>query len=251
MKVIILAAGKGTRLMPLTRNKPKCMVELNEKPLLEYQLDLFAKFNITDLTVVAGYQEEKINYKQIKKIINPDYDSTNMVSTLFCAHRLFDGKDDILISYGDIIYNEDVLKSIIESDEDISVVIDKDWKAYWSERMQNPLEDAETLKINKAGYIEELGKKPTTYDEIQGQYIGLIKIKKEVSIKIKDYYENLDKAGTYDGNNYLNMYMTSFLQMLANDGYNLYPVYIRNGWMEVDQASDLNYSKFLKTEMKS
>ena len=111
--------------------------------------------------------------------------------------------------------------------------------------MDDPLRDAETLKIDENGYIKELGKKPKSYDEIEGQYIGLVKIRKDIAPKIKEYYEQLDKSTMYDGKDYENMYMTSFLQMIADNLYPLFPVYIQNGWIEIDEPSDLEYSKFL------
>ena len=246
MRVIILAAGQGTRLRPLTNDKPKCMVELAGKPLIKYQLDLFDDFNISDINVVSGYLEEKINFNQINKFYNPNFSSTNMVSTLFCASELFDGSDDILIAYGDIIYNEKVLQRILEAKEEINVVVDKKWKRYWSARMENPLRDAETLKIDSDGKIKELGKKPTSYDDIEGQYIGLIKIRKDMVKKIKEFYTNLDQDSFYDGNDYKNMYMTSFLQMIADRLTPLSPVYIENGWIEIDEPSDLNFIEFME-----
>jgi len=245
MRVIILAAGQGTRLRPLTNDRPKCMVELNGKPLIKHQLDLFEQLNIKDINVITGYLEEKIDFKGVKKYFNPKFDSTNMVSTLFCASELFDGSDDILIAYGDIVYNDTVLENILDSSNEINVVVDKKWKEYWSARMEDPLRDAETLKIDEKGYIKELGKKPKSYDEIEGQYIGLVKIRKDIAPKIKEYYEQLDKNATYDGKDYENMYMTSFLQMIADNIYSLSPVYIQNGWVEIDEPSDLEYSKFL------
>lgn len=246
MKVIILAAGQGTRLRPLTNDKPKCMVKLKDKPLIQYQLDLFEKFDIKNINVITGYLEEKINFNGVKKFYNPKYNTTNMVSTLFCASELFDGKDDILISYGDIVYNETVFHFIQNADNKINVVVDKNWKEYWSARMENPLRDAETLKIDENGNIKELGKKPNSYDEIEGQYIGLIKIRKDIVRDIKDFYENLDKNEFYDGKDYENMYMTSFLQMIADNLIPLSPVYINSGWIEIDEPSDLKYTQFLK-----
>ncbi|MCT7471124.1 phosphocholine cytidylyltransferase family protein [Aliarcobacter cryaerophilus] len=245
MRVIILAAGQGTRLRPLTNDRPKCMVELNGKPLIKHQLDLFEKFDIKDINVITGYLREKIDFQCVKKYFNPKFDSTNMVSTLFCVSELFDGSDDILISYGDIVYNDKVLQSIANANNEINVVVDKNWKEYWSARMDDPLRDAETLKIDEKGYIKELGKKPKSYDEIEGQYIGLVKIRKDIAPKIKEYYEQLDKSAMYDGKDYENMYMTSFLQMIADNLYPLSPVYIQNGWVEIDEPSDLEYSKFL------
>ena len=246
MRIIILAAGKGTRLMPLTSDKPKCMVELNGKSLIEYQLDLFKKFNFSDINVVTGYLGEKIDFDVIKKFNNLRFDSSNMVATLFCANELFDGEDDILISYGDIAYNHKVLKAIEKSSERVNVVIDKNWRSYWQARMDDPLQDVETLKIGENGNIIELGKKPNTYEDIQGQYIGLIKIRKDVVKQVKNYYYNLDQSATYDGQTFDNMYMTSFLQMIADNIIPLSPVYIEGGWVEIDEPTDLEFGHFLQ-----
>jgi len=245
MRVIILAAGQGTRLRPLTNDKPKCMVELNGKPLIEYQLNLFEKFGIEDVNVVTGYLGEGIEFKGVNKFYNPKFDGTNMVSTLFCAGELFDGTDDILISYGDIVYNDSVLNAVEQSNAQINVVVDKNWREYWEARMEDPLSDIETLKIDKNGYIKELGKKPNSYNDIEGQYIGLIKIRKDVVKQVKDYYQNLDKNILYDGKNYNNMYMTSFLQMISDNIIPLTPVFITSGWIEVDEPSDLNFGYLL------
>jgi L-glutamine-phosphate cytidylyltransferase len=246
MRVIILAAGKGTRLRPLTLDRPKCMVELEGRPLLQHQLDLFDKFNIKDVNIVTGYLEEKIQLAKVKKFYNPRFDTTNMVSTLFCADELLDGKDDILVSYGDIIYNSKVLNAIEKSKELLNVVVDQNWRKYWEARMPNPLQDLETLKINRDGYIKELGKKPNSYQDIEGQYIGLLKIRKDAVKQIKHFYYSLDTAGIYDGKIFENMYMTSFLQMISDNIIPLSPVYIKGGWIEVDEPTDLNFAHFLK-----
>jgi len=244
MKIIILAAGQGTRLRPLTNTRPKCMVELRGKPLIQYQIETLRKNGVEDIHIATGYLENKIDFENTTKHFNPKYASTNMVHTLFCAEEAMEN-DDLLIAYGDIIFNDTVLQSILKSEADISVVVDKGWRKYWSARMENPLEDAETLKINENGTIKELGKKPTSYDEIEGQYIGLIKIKKSLLPKFKSFYKNLDKQAIYDGKDYENMFMTSFLQIVADRLCPLTPVYINNGWMEVDAPSDLEFHSFL------
>jgi len=222
------------------------MVKLNNKPLIEYQLDLFEKNGVEDINVITGYLEEMIEYNVIRKFFNPNFNNTNMVYTLFSASILFDGEEDILISYGDIIFNETVYEKITKSTDEINVVIDKNWKDYWSARMDNPLNDAETLKINNEGKIIEIGKKPNSFNDIEGQYIGLIKIRKDVVKKFLSFYKSLDQSLLYDGKDFDNMYMTSFLQMLADNKNDLSPVYIYNGWLEVDEPTDLNYQSFLE-----
>ena len=246
MKVIILAAGQGTRLRPLTNNKPKCMVELLGKPLLEYQLDALNKKGIEDIYLATGYLENKITYPQIKgKYFNPRYDKTNMVVSLFSTKEIMKG-DDLLITYGDIVYTDDVLDKVLSDDSKIGVVVDKGWRTYWEARMENPLDDAETLKVNDNGDIIELGKKAINLDEIQGQYIGMIKIRKDYVSKFISFYKQLDRNAVYDGKDFDNMYMTSFLQKITEELIPIKPIYIDNGWIEIDEPTDLNFTSFLK-----
>ena len=107
--------------------------------------------------------------------------------------------------------------------------------------------DVETLKIDKNDCnINEVGKKPNSYEDIEGHYIGIIKIRKDVVEQITNYYENLDQTAAYDGKNYDNMYITSFLQMIAGNIMPLSPVYIKGGWIEIDEPSDLNFGDFLQ-----
>ena len=70
LNVIILAAGKGERLRPLTNDKPKCMVELFGKSILEWQIETFQKFGIKDITIVTGYKSELIHYPQLNLIMS-------------------------------------------------------------------------------------------------------------------------------------------------------------------------------------
>ena len=222
------------------------MVEVNGKPIIKYQIELFNKFDFKELNVVTGYLNNKINFANLTKFYNPKFKETNMVSSLFCASELFNGEDDILISYGDIIYNQKVLKAIIDSTDPINVVVDKNWRAYWELRMDNPLLDAETLKIDDGGHIKEIGKKPNDFNDIEGQYIGLIKVRKDVVTEVRDYYRKLDKNILYDGQDFDNLYMTSFLQLIADNLIPLTPVFINNGWIEIDEPKDLEFISFLR-----
>lgn len=240
MKLIIVAAGQGTRLRPLTNDIPKCMVKYKNKPIVDYILETAAECNIKDIALINGYKKnvlvEHLKDKDIKFYTNKKFDKTNMVSTLFCAKEFMD--DDIIISYADIIYKKEVLESLINSKENFSVVVDRNWKELWSLRMEEPLNDAETLKV-KNGMIVELGKKPKNYEEVEGQYIGLIKISKSVIHQFIKFYESLDKNKIYDGKDYDNMYMTSLIQLAIDDLLDVKPVYISGGWLEIDSVEDL------------
>lgn len=249
MKMIILAAGQGTRLRPFTNDKPKCMVEYRQKPIIDYILDVAKACKIKDIALINGYKKEVLEKyleeKNLSFYTNINFDKTNMVSTLFCAEEFMD--DDIIISYSDIIYSKEILQKLINSDSDFSVVVDKDWEQLWSLRMENPLDDAESMIIED-GKIVELGKKVSSYKDIQGQYIGLIKISKNIIKEFISFYNSLDRNKNYDNKDFDNMYMTSLIQKVIDNFQDVIPVYINGGWIEIDSTEDI--SQYLKYDIK-
>jgi choline kinase len=240
MKVIVLAAGQGTRLRPYTNDRPKCMVELAGKPLLHRQLDVLKACGIeaNDIALVGGYLKEKLNAPGVHLFVNERFAETNMVSTLFCAESFVDPGEDLLICYGDIIYEPRVLETLLQTEGEIVLAADRKWRRLWSLRMDDPLSDAETFKI-ASDRVVELGKKPSSYDEVQAQYMGLIKNRADKVQAFIDFYHSLDDAETYDGKDFSNMYMTSLIQALIDFGWEVRPALVVNGWLEVDSAAEL------------
>ncbi|MBI2339376.1 MAG: phosphocholine cytidylyltransferase family protein [Deltaproteobacteria bacterium] len=237
MKAIILAAGRGSRLGPLTDDRPKAMVAYNGKPMITRILETLRHCRIDDITVVKGYKAEALKTDGAKSILNERYAATNMVATLFCAEQEMD--DDVIISYADIVYEPAILQTLIDEPSDFAVVVDKEWKTLWSRRGLDPLKDAETLKLNRQGYILEIGKKPATYQEIQGQYIGLLKIRRSITNRIRALYRRMDRDRLYDGARFDQMYMTTFIQHLIHLSVPVKAVPISGGWREIDTPEDL------------
>ena len=214
------------------------MVPFHGRPLIDYQIEILQRCGIADIVIVKGYKQERFVRPDARTILNSKYASTNMVYSLFCAES--EMNENLIISYGDIYYNEKNLMALISDPADIAITIDKRWRELWQRRMDNPLADAETLKIDKEGYITELGKKPHSYAEIQGQYMGLIKINLTKIDEIIKFYHSLDTSRIYDGKTFENMYMTTFLQELINAGMRIRGVPVYGGWLEIDTLSDLN-----------
>jgi len=238
-RAIILAAGQGTRLRPLTDKLPKCLVPLLGKSLLERQTDVLRECGVVNIQVIGGYYIDEIRNRGYSCSINENFATTNMVATLFSALPYLQGHEDLIISYGDIIYQPENLKRVLECKDEIGLMIDMHWRRYWELRFPDPLSDAETLILDDKGYIQELGKKPQNFDEIQGQYTGLIKIRGDRLATFVDFYQQLDRKAAYDGKNFDNMFFTSFIQALINDGWKIKAVPVENGWLEVDSVEDL------------
>lgn len=238
-RALILAAGQGTRLRPLTDDKPKCLVPLLGKPLLERQAHTLKQAGINNIQVATGYRSDQIEKLGFSVSINPYFAETNMVESLFCCLPFIREEGDLIIAYGDIVYQVNNLQALLSCKDEIALMIDRKWKNLWSLRLENPLDDAETLKINKAGYITELGKKPKGYNQIEGQYTGLIKIRSDKLNEFEKFYNGLDRSATYHGKDFKNMYMTSFLQLLIDRGWKAKAVQVNNGWLEVDSLEDI------------
>ena len=251
MKVIVLAAGQGTRLRPYTNDRPKCMVELAGKPLLHRQLEVIKACGVSlnDVALVGGYLKERLNAPGVNLFVNDRFAETNMVSTLFCAESFMAAGEDLLICYGDIVYEPRVLKTLLETNGEVVVAADQDWKRLWSIRMEDPLSDAETFKV-QSGCIVELGKKPDSYDDVQAQYMGLIKIRADAVQKFINFYHAIDKSKFYDGKDFDNMYMTSFIQQLIDSDWAVIPAFVSNGWLEVDTADELEKYNAMECDQK-
>ena len=247
-RVIILAAGQGTRLKPLTDDKPKCLVKIMGRSLLSRQLDVLKAAGIMDIHIVAGYKAPLIEALGYPCTINEKFEMTNMVETLFSALSFIKKEGDLIVSYGDIIYQQNNLETLLSCSDDICLMIDKNWKALWELRSDNPLNDAETLLLDSDEYVIELGKKPKGYKQIQGQYTGLIKIKSSKLNELIDFYQALDRNAIYDGEDFQNMYLTSFIQELIYAGWKIKAALVSNGWLEVDTISDLEKYEEMQKE---
>jgi choline kinase len=160
---IVLAAGRGSRMDNLTRDKPKCMVELAGKTLLEWQLNAMMTSGVENILVVVGYLYNKIkgNFSIIK---NPRWYETNMVTTLTYASKWLE-KFTCIISYSDILYHQSHVEKISETDGDIVITYDRLWLDLWKERFSDPLSDAETFMENN-GILKEIGERTDSINSI-------------------------------------------------------------------------------------
>ncbi len=237
MKLIVLAAGQGTRLRPLTDGKPKCCVPLHGTALLDWQIRTAHQAGVSDIVVIKGCHGDVLVRDDVTFATNPRFAETNMVYTLACALEQLTG--DCLISYGDIVYDRRVLDTIMAAPQPISVVVDMKWREYWEKRSENPLDDAETLRLDGTGQILEIGQKPESLDDIQGQYIGLMKFDAHGVEMLKTVMNDLrvnKKPGQKD---FDNLYFTDLMQHMIGSDIAVQSACIDGGWLEIDTLEDL------------
>ncbi len=243
MRAIILSAGMGTRVGNLTSTKPKCLLDIHGTNILEIQVNQFKKIGIEDIIVIGGHYAHKIINPSITLIENQSYETTNMFFSLMCAKEYF--SDDIIISYGDIIYYIDILKSLVEDARNDIVVADINWKEYWLERFGNTECDLESFQMID-GYISEIGKKVKNSSRIDARYVGLMKFSKETLKYMTDYYDY--NIMSQISSKIKMMYLTDIIQYLISKKNLKISVHeIIRGWCEIDTAKDYLFAeKFFK-----
>lgn len=239
MRAIILAAGKGERLRPYTSGRPKCLIELAGRTLLAHQIEALATAGVVDICIVTGYEADQVRSLGYPTRHNARYETTNMVASLMCAADLLDGRDDVIVAYADIVYEPCIIEALCACNAPICTTIDRSWRNLWQVRMCDPLADAETLKLSEAGEIIELGRKPKSYADIQGQYMGLTKVRADAAPKLIDVYRRLGSGLSEAAPDPAHMYMTDFLQYLIDHGQAVRAVLVDGGWLEIDSRTDL------------
>ena len=174
MRAVILAAGRGSRLGNLGADRPKCLVKLAGKPLIERQIAALRRGGVDEIGIVRGYRAEMLDFPDLTFFTNERWAETNMVISLTTAAPWL-RSGPVIVSYGDIFCRSELVRSLAGAPGQLVITYDRAWRRLWTRRFADPLADAETFRINAAGQLLEIGGKTTRIEDIQGQYMGLFK----------------------------------------------------------------------------
>ena len=130
MKAIILAAGKSTRLYPITLENPKCMLQVGDKKIIDHQISWLRQCNVTNILVVTGYLNHMIESHLIDSYLNedvrfihyPNYENTNNLATLYSVRDKLN--DDVVILFSDVLLSVNLLYRCINSSDNICLIVD-------------------------------------------------------------------------------------------------------------------------------
>ena len=187
MNVIILAAGSGIRLGEHTQDIPKTLVDINGKSILERQISLLRKHKVKEIFVVIGYKKETYVLKDVEYFFNPKYSETEQLTSMMVARRKIFG--DVLIIFGDIIFDSDILKQVLASNDDITIPIDLDWKKSYEEEPNKPA-DIFWLNRKEIGKISAKEISLESKNEV-GEFLGIIKLSIDGSRILDPSMDNL------------------------------------------------------------
>jgi len=235
MQLIILAAGKGSRLPKKFRNKPKCLVKISKKPLLEHNLRFYKKFK--HRTIITGFKSKELNSfvkkNKFKKFKNKNYNNTNMVYSLFKVKSI--KSNNIVVCYGDIIFDENIFDILKKNYLNTIVLLKKNWLKVWKGRMKlskirEDAEDVQILNNNLISIGNKINSKLPKY-----QYMGIIKFKKKDFLKLKIFFKKI---------NNVKIDFTSFLnKAIRLKVIKIKTVITSKFWFEIDNFRDIKFAE--------
>ena len=232
---VVLAASRGSGLEAMTVERPKVMLPIAGKPLLRWLVDGFKKQNINDITVVGGYRADAIDTAGIKLVVNERYAETGELSSLACAIESLDS--DAVISYGDLLFRSYVLRDLVESKADFSVVVDslmsgssnrtvRDF-AYCSRGDDRGLFGTPVLLERVTG-AADAERAP------HGRWIGILNVSRAGLPKLKATMKTLRSEERFD-----DLDMPALLNALIAGGSKIEVLYVHGHWRGVNDLDDL------------
>jgi len=233
MRALILAAGRGSRMGALGDVRPKCLVELDGRPLLDRQLAALRTGGAREIGIVRGYRKDMLNDPALTYFDNDRWAETNMVMSLACAAEWLRA-GPVIVSYADIFYRGSLIRGLAAAPGALVISYDRRWRELWTRRFADPLSDAETFRIDAAGQLVEIGGRTANIEDIQGQYMGLLKFTPPAWSAIEHLLSALEPA-VRD-----RLDMTGMIRRLIAQGTVGISTYGTDGqWGEIDNAEDV------------
>lgn len=152
MKALILAAGLGTRLRPITDTRPKCMAEVNGIKIIDRQLSNLKTNGLSEIYVISGYKSEILSghindkWPSVRVITNKDYDRTNNMYSLFLAREFLDGSNFMLMN-GDVYFDAGITAGLLSCGNEDAIACDK--SQYLEESMKVTYDGRRITHISK------------------------------------------------------------------------------------------------------
>lgn len=235
-QAVILAAGRGRRMGELTHQQPKCLNFLAGRPILAWTQDALRTNGIQEILIVTGWQHEKLFGWGSELKFNPQWANSNMVRSLQLAGESL-ARAPTLVLYGDGAYSAQAIGAALKGPaQDVVVPIDRLWQQLWHRRFSNPLDDAETLTFENSR-LTGIGQRATKLSQIQGQFMGLLRITPRGWHKIStwlNWFEADRGVAAVD-----RLDMTGLLHHLISAGEPVYCSNVAGGWVEIDSTEDL------------
>jgi phosphoenolpyruvate phosphomutase len=245
MRVIVIGAGRGRRLMPTTADAPKCFAEVAGRRLLDWALDAFRANGLDRVCFIGGYQIDKVQaeYPQFDFRHNLDWEHNNILASLFFAEDMMD--EPFICCYSDVLFTADIVARLAESPEEMALGVDTDWLARYEHRSDHPPDDAEKVTVGNGKVTRIHRQIPET--EAHGEYIGVAKFSAAGADRLRRHYRRCREqfAGQpwREARVFEKAYKILLFQEMIEAGERFAHVDTPGGYIEVDTQQDFDYAR--------
>ncbi len=244
MKAIIIGAGRGRRLMPLTEEQPKCFAPVHGKRILDWTLEALAAggFSGKDVVFIGGYRLEAVQaaYPNLTYVENREWESNNILASLFCAESHME--DGFVCTYADILYRPFAVERLMASPHDTTLVVDTDFRRRYLRRSRHPESDAEKVRAQGDRITEASRLIPG--EEAAGEYIGVAKFTPAGAAQLREHYHRVVAGYGFDdrpfqGASSVRMaYLLHLFQEMLEHGTEMHRVNTHGEYHEIDTTED-------------
>jgi phosphoenolpyruvate phosphomutase len=251
---IIPAAGFEKQLLPLIEDKPKCLLDIKGKTILERAVGALNEANIKEIAVVRGYKKEAIALPNIRYYDNDRYEETGELFSIFCAEGEMKGRTIVL--YGDIMFDSPILEKLLKSPADVALVVDLAWTDHFQRgglashlnpdlvTFAEPPGDGSHSRFvmgDQEHRVVKIGQH-LPLDHAHGEFIGMAMFSEKGTQALKDCYhrsqEKYKSSGFHEASSVSKASFTDLIQELIDQGHRVDAVPIFKGWMEVDSFEE-------------
>jgi choline kinase len=231
-RAIILSAGQGSRLLPLTADRPKCLIDFSGRTLLDWQLDMLIAAGVDDITVVTGFREEMVAARIaarddtacVTTLFNPFYKVADNLGSVWLARALMDRP--FLILNGDTLVSAEIVDRVLAApDAAIRVTVDV-----------KPAYDLDDMKVKRDGdRLLDIGKRLTA-EESNAESIGFLRFNTDGAARFRREVERMmhSSEGT------LSWYLRAIHHIAADPASKVHVTSIEGlEWGEVDFPDDV------------
>jgi choline kinase len=233
MKVIILSAGQGRRLLPLTENKPKCALDVGGLSMLEAQLQQIAACAVDEVVVVTGFRADHVDgivanstLANVRTLYNPFYALSDNLGTCWVAAR--EMQEPFVILNGDTLFEASVMTRLLASPADSAITLAIDRKAAY--------DDDDMKVVVDGGQLRRVGKRLT--DGVNGESIGMMVFSGDGPGLFTGTVERMmrDESGTK------RWYLSAIDEIARTNTVHVCDI-AGSSWCEVDDAADLENAR--------
>jgi choline kinase len=240
MKAIIIGAGRGRRLMPLTQDDPKCFAQIAGRRIVDWNLDSLRQGGLSSIVFIAGWQIDKIRreYAELTFCHNHEWERNNILASLMFARGHMAG--GFVCTYADILFRPAIVARLLAHPGDIVLAVDTDWRTRYRHRSAHPEDDAEKVRVAGDRVLEvHRGIQPHL---AHGEYIGVAKFSPAGAALLCEHYDRV--AREYDGRPFREAacfdkaYLIQLLQHMIEQGVPISQVDTHGDYMEIDTTED-------------